>query len=332
MFQIRAASLVGTCLVVGALLTACTSASSTSPTAAPASATAKPAAAATTAPAAAPASGAAPAGNLSGKLTIAGSSALQPLVDQAAKNFQTANKDVQITVSAGGSGSGRNGACQGTLDIGMSDVPLTAEEKTSLNCSDANQTAVAIQAFATVANPKGPGSIKGLTKEQMQGIFSGQITNWSAVGGDNQQIVLINRLKGSGTRQNMANYLYGGDDTKFATGASEEDNSQTVVNTVKQAPGAISYLGIAFLSDPGLVTLGITQPDNTVLMPTHDNIATGKWPIGGPGLAITKGQPSQLAGAFITYMISPEFQKDPIWTNLGFIPPANAAIGNPTGQ
>jgi phosphate transport system substrate-binding protein len=316
------------CLVVSALLTACTAAgTSTSPTAAPAGATAKPAAAGTPA-----ANGAAPAGNLSGKLTIAGSSALQPLVDQAAKNFQTANKDVQITVSAGGSGSGRNGACQGSLDIGMSDVPLTADEKTSLNCSDANQTAVAIQAFATVANPKGPGSLKGLTKEQMQGIFSGQTTNWSAVGGDNQQVVLVNRLKGSGTRQNMANYLFGGDDTKFAVGASEEDNSQTVVNTVKQTPGAVSYLGIAFLADPGLVTLGITQADNTVLMPTHDNIATGKWPIGGPGLAIVKTAPTGLAAAFITYMISPEFQKDPIWANLGFIPPANAALGNPTGQ
>jgi phosphate transport system substrate-binding protein len=337
MFGTRSASLVVGLLVAGVLLSACSSSSttSTSPTAASAPATsapAKPAAGTTPAAAGTPANAAAPATGLSGKLTIAGSSALQPLVDQAAKNFQTTNKDVQITVSAGGSGAGRSGVCQGSLNIGMSDVPLTDQEKTSLSCSDAVQTAIAIQAFATTANPKGPGSLKGLTKEQMQGIFGGQITNWSAVGGDNQQIVLINRLKGSGTRQNMANYLYDGDDTKFATGASEEDNSQTVVNTVKQTPGAVSYLGIAFLNDPGLVTLGITQADGTVLLPTHDNIATGKWPIGGPGLAITKGQPNQLAAAFINYMISPAFESDPIWTNLGFIPPANPAIGNPTGQ
>src|SRR6516162_773589 len=102
--------------------------------------------------------------SMSGKLTIAGSSALQPLVDQAAKNYQTANKDVQITVSAGGSGSGRSGVCQGTLDIGMSDVPLTDQEIAALNCADAAQTAIAIQAFATVANPKGPASLTGLTK------------------------------------------------------------------------------------------------------------------------------------------------------------------------
>jgi phosphate transport system substrate-binding protein len=319
MFIARTGGLAAVLVVIAALVTACSSSPSASSTAAPA--TSAPAAATT------PAGG----GTLSGKLTIAGSSALQPLVDQAAKNFQTMNKSVQITVSAGGSGSGRTGVCQGSLDIGMSDVPLTDSEMTSLNCSSAVQTAVAIQAFATAANPKGPGSLKGLTKEQMQGIFGGTIKNWSEVGGDNQQIVLINRLKGSGTRQNMANYLYGGDDTKFAVGASEEDNSQTVVNTVSQTPGAVSYLGLAFLENPKLVTLGITQPDGSVLAPTTENVAAGKWPIGGPGLAITKGTPSELAAAFINYMISPQFEADPIWANLGFVPPANPAIGNPTG-
>jgi phosphate transport system substrate-binding protein len=157
----------------------------------------------------------------SGKITIAGSSALQPLVDQASKTYQAANPNVQITVSAGGSGAGRSGACQGSLDIGMSDVPLTDQEISSLNCSDAVQTAIAIEAFAVAANAKGPGSMTALTREQMQGIFTGQITNWSQIGGDNQQVVLVNRLKGSGTRQQMANYLFGGDDTQFAVGDSE---------------------------------------------------------------------------------------------------------------
>ncbi|MBV9580893.1 MAG: substrate-binding domain-containing protein [Chloroflexi bacterium] len=311
-------------VLVGALLTACSSSTSSTPTASPTS----PPAAAGNSGTAAPASSA--SGNLSGKLTIAGSSALQPLVDQAAKTFQTTNKNVQITVSAGGSGSGRTGACNGSLDIGMSDVPLTDQEKSSLNCSDAVSTAVAIEAFALAANQKGPGSVKALTKEQMQGIFGGTITNWSQVGGDNQGVVLVNRLKGSGTRQSMANYLYDGDDSKFATGASEEDNSQTVANTVGQTPGAVSYLGLAFLSNPGLATMGI-QDGGSVLMPTHDTVAQGQWPIGGPGLAITKGGANQLETAFLTYMISPDFEKDPIWDNLGFIPPANPKIGNPTG-
>ena len=315
--------LAAECLVVGALLAACSSpaAAPTPPPAQPASGSQpKP-----TAPAA-PAAG----GALSGKLTIAGSSALQPLVDQAAKSFQGINKDVQITVSAGGSGAGRTGVCQGSLDIGMSDVQLTSQEKTSLNCSDAIQTAVAIQAFGVAANPKGPGSVKALTKEQMQGIFNGTTKNWSELGGDNQQIVLVNRAKGSGTRQNMANYLFDGDDGKFATGASEEDNSQTVVNTVGQTPGAVSYLGLAFLNDPKLVAMGIKDGSNT-LTPTKDTVAAGKWPIGGPGQAITKGSNNALATAFITYVLSPDFEKDPIWDNLGFVAPAHPQIGNPTG-
>jgi phosphate transport system substrate-binding protein len=321
----RRSWIASACLLVSVVLAACTAGSSTSPTSAPAAGGAAP----TTAAAPKPTTAAA-AGGQSGKLTIAGSSALQPLVDQAAKNFQTQNKDVQITVSAGGSGAGRTGVCQGSLDLGMSDVQLTAQEKQSLNCSDAVQTAVAIQAFAVAANPKGPGSVKALTKEQMQGIFSGATTNWSQVGGDNQAIVLVNRAKGSGTRQNMANYLFDGDDTKFATGASEEDNSQTVVNTVGQTPGAVSYLGLAFLNDPKLVALGIND-NGTILTPTKDTVANGKWPIGGPGQGITKGSSNALATAFLTYMISPDFQKDPIWDNLGFVVPAHPAIGNPTG-
>ncbi len=268
----------------------------------------------------------------SGKVTIAGSSALQPLVDEASKNYQAANPNVQITVSAGGSGAGRSGACQGSVDIGMSDVPLTDQEISTLNCAEAVQTAVAIEAFAVTANPKGAGSLQGLTREQMQGLFTGQITNWSQVGGDDQQVVLINRLKGSGTRQQMANYLFRGDDTQFAVGASEEDDSQTVVNTVGSTPGAISYLGLAFLDSPQLVTVGIQQADGSVLMPTKDTVSSGVWPIGGPGLAITRGQGNEVANGFITYMLSPQFESDPIWDALGFVVPSNPSIGTPTGQ
>jgi phosphate transport system substrate-binding protein len=213
----------------------------------------------------------------------------------------------------------------------MSDVQITDQERQSLNCQDAVQTAVAIDAFATAANPKGPGNLKALTKEQLQGIFSGTTKNWSEVGGDNQAIVLVNRAKGSGTRQSMANYLYGGDDTKFGVGESEEDNSQTVVNTVAQTPGAVSYLGLAFLGQSGLVTIGLQDGSNT-LQPDKQTVASGKWPIGGPGQAITKGQPNELEAAFLNYIIGPDFAKDPIWDSLGLIVPAKPAIGNPNGS
>ena len=255
--------------------------------------------------------------NLSGKLTLAGSSALLPLMQFAAQNLQQANKDLQISVTAGGSGAGRQQVCAGQIDIGDSDVPLSDSEKTSLKCADAVQTPVAIQAFVAVASKQGPGSVTSLSQAQLQGIFSGQITNWKQVGGDDQVIVLINRLKGSGTRAQMANYLFKGDDTKFAAGQSEEDNSATVLQTVGQTPGAVSYLSVAYVDD----TIVAFNIDN--LQPTSDNIQSGKWPIGGPGYAITKGQPTALEQAFLSYVLNPTLQNSPEFAKLGFVPVAH---------
>jgi phosphate transport system substrate-binding protein len=268
------------------------------------------AAAATTAPAAA--GGAAQS---SGKLTMAGSSALLPLMQLAATNFQKTNKDVQISVTAGGSGAGRSQVCQGKIDIGNSDVKLSDKEKTDLKCADAVETAVAIQAFGPVANKQGPGKVTSLTKDQLIGIFTGQTKNWKEVGGDDQAIVLINRAKGSGTRSNMTKYLFAGDDTKFATGASEEDNNETVLQTVSQTPGAVSYLGFAYLNNPAIVAFAI---DN--VSATREDIQNGKWPIAAPGYSITKGQPSATAKAFLDYVTSAEFQNSPEFAKLGFVP------------
>jgi phosphate transport system substrate-binding protein len=265
------------------------------------------------------AAGAAPTAvpGLSGKLTAAGSSALLPMMQLAATQFQQLNKDVQISVTAGGSGAGRSQVCKGQINIGNSDVKLSDKEKTDLNCADAVETAVAIQAFGPVANKQGPGSLTSLTKEQLQGIFSGQITNWKDVGGDDQGIVLVNRAKGSGTRKNMANFLFAGDDAQFATGASEEDNSETVLQTVSQTPGAVSYLGFAYLDNPAIVAFAI---DN--VKATRENIQNGAWPIAAPGYSITKGQPNDLAAAFLGYVLSPYFQNSPEFAKLGFVPVA----------
>ena len=288
--------------------------------AAPAATEAATAAAATEAPTTAAATAAATTastggGNASGKLTLAGSSALLPLMQEAATRFQSANPNAQITVTAGGSGAGRTQVCEGKIDIGDSDVQLSDDEKTKLNCADAVQTAVAIQAFAPVANKQGPGSLTNLTKDQLVNIFNGTTTNWKDVGGDDQEIVLINRAKGSGTRSQMAKFLFAGDDTKFATGASEEDNSETVRQTVSQTPGAISYLSFAYLTDPNLLAIGIDG-----VAPTKADIQSGKWPVGGPGYSITKGPGSDLAKAFLAFVTSAEFQGSDAFDKLGFVP------------
>lgn len=250
----------------------------------------------------------------SGKLTVLGSSALLPMMQEAANQFQKANPGVQITVSGGGSGAGRSQVCSGKIDIGNSDVRLSSKEKNDFKCGDAVETPVALQAFAPVANKKGPGTVTSLTRKQLVAIFTGQVKNWKEVGGEDQDIVLINRAKGSGTRAVMARYLFDGPD-KFATGDSEEDNSATVLQTVSQTPGAISYLGFAYLNDPNILAIAIDG-----ITPNREDIIAGKWPIVGIGYAITKGQPNPVALAFLSFVISANFQNSAAFSKLGFVP------------
>ncbi len=254
-------------------------------------------------------------GAVSGKLTVAGSSALLPMMQEAAKEFQAKNSGAQITVTAGGSGAGRTQVCSGQIDIGDSDVKLSSDERTKLNCANAVETPVAIQAFAPVANKKGPGSVNSLTKDQLVKIFNGTTKNWKEVGGDDQPIVLVNRAKGSGTRSNMAKFLFAGDDKQFATGQSEEDNSETVRQTVSQAPGAISYLGFAYLTNPDIIAFSVDG-----VKADKADIQSGAWKIGGPGYAITKGPGSPLAQSFLQFVTSPDFQNSDAFGKLGFVP------------
>src|SRR5207249_1800885 len=118
---------------------------------------------------------------LQGTVRLNGSSALLPLMQLATDVFQSTHPNVHFVVAGSKSSAGRQLVCARSIEIGTSDVPLTAEEKTRLNCADAVETPIALQAFAPVANPHGPRAVTTLTKAQLIAIFSGQITNWQAV-------------------------------------------------------------------------------------------------------------------------------------------------------
>jgi phosphate transport system substrate-binding protein len=253
-------------------------------------------------------------GDPQGTLKVNGSSALFPLMQLAADWYQSKHPGVYFVVTGSNSGAGRRLVCEGSIDLGTSDVPLSAAEQTKLNCSNAVQIPVAIQAFAPVANQRGPGKLTSLTKAQLVDIFSGKVTNWKDLGGDDQAIVLINRVPGSGTRANMVKYLFDGDDSKFAASTLEDDNA-AVEQAVRETPGAVSYLGLAYLSNPALRVLEIDH-----MSPNKETVQAGGWPIGGAGYAITKGGPSPLARAFLAFLTSPEFQNSEAFHQLGFVP------------
>jgi phosphate transport system substrate-binding protein len=246
----------------------------------------------------------------SGSITVVGSTALQPLAEKAAQQFMSENSNAQVQVQGGGSGTGLTQVLQGGSNIGDSDV--YAAEK--LNSSDASALVdhkVAVVGFAAVVNPNV--KVDNLTQQQLIDIFTGKITNWKDIGGNNTKIVVINRPGSSGTRATFKKYaLKGAEEVQGK--ALTEDSSGTVKKTVADTDGAIAYLALSYLGDNSVKALKFEGVEATA-----ENIVTGKYPIWSYEHMYTKGEALGLTKSFIDYMMSDKVQKSLV-PSLKFIP------------
>lgn len=242
----------------------------------------------------------------SGKIVAVGSTALQPLVEQAAKQYQTDNPGVDITVQGGGSGAGLSQVAAGAVTIGNSDV--FAQEKDGIDANKLVDHQVAVVGVAPVVHP-GVG-VTNLSSAQLVGIFTGTITNWKQVGGKDQSIVLINRAQGSGTRATFEQLAL--KTTKVKT-AQEQDSSGTVAKMVASTPGAISYLAFS------AITKDVQALAFNGAKPTAANVATNAWPVWAYEHMYTKGSPNAATAKFINYLQSKSVQGKLV-TQMGYIP------------
>jgi phosphate transport system substrate-binding protein len=237
-----------------------------------------------------------------GSITAAGSTALQPLVDKAGKDYVAACPGAQIQVQGGGSGTGLTQVSQGAIQIGNSDV--TAESKLQpADASALKDHVVAKQGWVMVVNPDITG-VKGLTSAQATDIWTGRVTNWKDVGGPDEPIVLILRPESSGTRSTFKKLVLGG--AREATGqALTEDSNGAVVTAVKSTPGSTSVIGFAyFKQNEGQVTaLGLDGVDANV-----DNMKSGTYKLAADGHMYTKGEATGLAKSFLDYVMGPTVQ------------------------
>ncbi|MDA8160097.1 MAG: phosphate ABC transporter substrate-binding protein [Desulfobacteraceae bacterium] len=241
-------------------------------------------------------------------ITLMGSTALQPLAEQAAKTFMEKKPEARVLVQGGGSGTGLTQVAQGGADIGNSDI--FAEEKADINAKQLVDHKVCVVGFATAVNPKV--TVTSLTQQQLIDIFSGKVTNWKEVGGNDQKIVIINRPKSSGTRATFKKYALKG--TEEASGLSlTEDSSGTVRKTIAETPGAVGYLALSYI-DPSIKALEFNGVAATVA-----NITDGKYPVWSYEHMYTKGEPSGVAKEFLGYMMGPEVQGKLV-AALGYIP------------
>lgn len=246
------------------------------------------------------------ANNNSNKITVVGSSAMQLLAEQAGNDYRLSHPDSNIVVQGGGSGTGLSQVQAGAVEIGISDV--FAETQKGIDAKKLQNHLVAVVGIVPIVNKSA--GVKNLTRQQLSDIFTGKITNWKQVGGKNQNITVINRSKGSGTRGTFEGLILNG---KKPIQAQEQDSNGTVRKIVSSTPGTISYISFPYANDENIQKLSIDK-----IKPTNKNVETNRWHLWSYEHMYTKGKPNKNVQKFIDYMLGSKVQNDLV-PKLGYI-------------
>lgn len=228
---------------------------------------------------------------LSGTVSTDGSTSMEKVINSLGESFMAMNKDVKFTYNPTGSGSGIQAVSEGRCDIGLSSRALKDDEK----ASGLVETVVALDGIAIVVNPENP--VSDLDIDTIAKIYTGEITNWKDVGGNDAEIVLIAREAGSGTRDGFESIT----DTKDACQYRQELTSTgDVINTVSQNPDAIGYASLSAVGESvKALTVGGVEA-------TEATVKDGSYVVQRPFVLVTKEgtKLSPAAQAFFDYALS----------------------------
>ena len=228
---------------------------------------------------------------LTSSVATDGSTSMQKVINTLGEAFMNENKGITFTYNPTGSGSGIKAVQEGRCDIGLSSRALKAEEKEA----GLKETVLAYDGIAIIVNPENP--VSDLTLEQIADIYTGRITNWKDLGGNDAEIVLIGREAGSGTRDGFETITGTSDACQYR---QELTSTGDVITTVAQNPDAIGYASLASIKDT-VKALSIGG-----IVPTEDSVKDGSYAIQRPFLLVTKADAtlSPQAKAFFDFACS----------------------------
>lgn len=232
--------------------------------------------------------------DLSGTVSMAGSTSMEKLANALAESFMAAYPGVTVTAEFTGSGAGIEAVTAGSVDIGNASRNLTEDEK----AAGIAENIVAIDGIAVVVDTAN--EVAGLTSDQLASIYKGEVTNWSEVGGADQPIVVVGREAGSGTRSAFEELLAIEDQCAYA---NELDSTGAVMAKVASTPGAIGYVSLDVLDDT-VKTVAVDDVE-----PTVENIKGGTYALSRPFVMATNGEiseQSEAVQAIFTYLASDE--------------------------
>lgn len=228
---------------------------------------------------------------LSGTVNTAGSTSMKDVMAVLTEVFEKENPGVNINYTGSGSGAGIEGATSGTCDIGLSSRALKDEEKES----GAVENIVALDGVAIVINPAN--GVENLTVEQIAQIFTGEITNWSEVGGTDGEIAVFGREAGSGTRGAFEEIVGVVDTCKYT---NEYSSTGDVIGNVASNPNAIGYASLSAVDD----TVKAVKVNDVA--PSEDTVKDGSYEIQRPFVMVTKegAELSEATQAFLDFAMS----------------------------
>ncbi len=232
--------------------------------------------------------------DLSGSITMAGSTSMEKFANALAESLMAKYPGLTVNAEFTGSGAGVEAVSAGSVDIGNASRNLTDEEK----AGGVAENIVAIDGIAVVTDPANTAA--GLTKDQLVSIYTGEVKNWSEVGGGDQAIVVVGREAGSGTRGAFEEILEVEDACAYA---NELDSTGAVMAKVASTPGAIGYVSLDVLDDT-VKTLAIDEVE-----PSVENIKNGSYLLSRPFVMATKGEISEqneAVQAVFAYLASEE--------------------------